>query len=132
MDATQTQDLDQRIARLEAELAQLQVQRTRQLGRKPKPLDGVGILDMSRFIFGPSCAQMLGDMGADVIKVEPLRGDPARGSGNVRVAGDISSFRVKWGHLRHSWANTRMRFYGNSDTMTRTSTACVETRWLEC
>jgi ribosomal protein L29 len=102
VDATQTQDLDQRIARLKAELAQLKVQRTRQLDRKPKPLDGVRILDMSRFIFGPFCAQMLGDMGADVIKLEPLRGGPARGSGNVRVAGDISPFRVKWGHLRHS------------------------------
>ncbi|WP_179137257.1 CoA transferase, partial [Candidatus Entotheonella palauensis] len=45
---------------------------------------------MSRFIFGPFCAQMLADMGADVIKLEPLRGDPARGAGNVRVAGDVS------------------------------------------
>jgi formyl-CoA transferase/CoA:oxalate CoA-transferase len=84
------QDLDQRIAALETELAQLKAQRTRQPGRDPKPLDGVRILDMSRFIFGPFCAQMLADMGADVIKLEPLAGDPSRGAGSVRVAGGIS------------------------------------------
>ena len=83
-------DLDQQISRLEAELAQLKAQRARQLDRPPKALDGVRILDMSRFIFGPFCAQMLADMGADVIKLEPLRGDPARGAGSVRVAGNIS------------------------------------------
>ena len=101
MNTTQTHDLDHQIARLEAELGQLKAQRAQQLGRQPKPLDGVRILDMSRFIFGPFCAQMLADMGADVIKLEPLRGDPARGSGTVRIAGAVSpSFLARNRHKR--------------------------------
>ncbi len=43
------------------------------------PLAGVKVLDMSRFVAGPFCAMMLGDMGADVVKVEkPGAGEPTR------------------------------------------------------
>jgi crotonobetainyl-CoA:carnitine CoA-transferase CaiB-like acyl-CoA transferase len=43
------------------------------------PLQGVKVLDMSRHLPGPWCAQYLGDFGADVIKVEHLGiGDPSR------------------------------------------------------
>lgn len=44
-----------------------------------QPLDGVKVLDLSRTLAGPFCTMMLGDMGADVIKVEqPGSGDESR------------------------------------------------------
>lgn len=42
------------------------------------PLDGVKVLDFSQSAAGPFCGMLLGDMGADVIKVEPLTGDAFR------------------------------------------------------
>lgn len=44
----------------------------------PTPLEGLRIIDMSAVVMGPFAAQILGDLGADVIKVEPHAGDTTR------------------------------------------------------
>lgn len=43
-----------------------------------KALEGIRVIDMARYISGPYCAELLGDMGAEVIKVESPQGENIR------------------------------------------------------
>ena len=42
------------------------------------PLSGLRVLEIGHFVAAPFCTRLLGDLGADIIKIEPLTGDPVR------------------------------------------------------
>ena len=55
-------------------------------------LDGIRVVELGQLLAGPFCGQLLGDMGADVIKVEPpVTGDPMRewGQGDDKVQWEV-------------------------------------------
>ena len=57
------------------------------------PLAGTRVVDLTRILAGPLCTMMLGDMGAEVIKVEPPdKGDDTRSWGPPFVAGEAAYF----------------------------------------
>ena len=58
-----------------------------------QPLTGVQVIDVTQIMAGPFCTMLLGDMGADVIKIEkPDGGDDVRRSGPPFVAGESATF----------------------------------------
>jgi crotonobetainyl-CoA:carnitine CoA-transferase CaiB-like acyl-CoA transferase len=60
---------------------------------QPGALDGIRVLDLTRILAGPLCAMTLGDMGADVIKVEPVgNGDDTRSWGPPFAGGESAYY----------------------------------------
>jgi CoA:oxalate CoA-transferase len=55
-------------------------------------LAGIRVLDLTQMVSGPLCTMLLGDLGADIVKVEPPEGDTARHIGLNRASGESDYF----------------------------------------
>ncbi|MDP1902263.1 MAG: CaiB/BaiF CoA-transferase family protein [Rubrivivax sp.] len=65
----------------------------------PLPLAGVRVLEFTHMVMGPSCGMILADLGAEVIKVEPLAGDSTR-----RLIGSGAGFFAMFNRNKKSLA----------------------------
>jgi len=65
----------------------------------PLPLAGIRVVEFTHMVMGPSCGMILGDLGAEVIKVEPLAGDSTR-----RLLGSGAGFFAMFNRNKQSLA----------------------------
>lgn len=66
----------------------------------PKPLTGIKVLEFSHMVMGPSCGAVLADLGAEVIKVEPV----GKGDNTRRLTGSGAGFFSTFNHNKRSLA----------------------------
>ena len=66
------------------------------------PLEGVKIIEMTSVVLGPYACQMLGDLGAEIIKIEPPSGDTNRNLGPYRTHSDMASLFVNCNRNKRS------------------------------
>jgi formyl-CoA transferase len=73
-----------------------------------QPLDGLRVVDLTRALAGPFCTMMLGDLGADVLKIErPGRGDDSRGWGPPFIGEPYGPYRGESAYFLSTNRNKR-------------------------
>ncbi|MDI9334675.1 MAG: CaiB/BaiF CoA-transferase family protein [Cytophagales bacterium] len=65
----------------------------------PLPLAGIRVIEFTHMVMGPTCGMLLADLGADVIKVEPIKGDNTR-----RLLGSGAGFFPLYNRNKRSFA----------------------------
>ncbi len=68
-------------------------------GASPRPLEGLRVVEFTHMVMGPTCGMILGDLGAEVIKVEPVEGDSTR-----RLLGSGAGFFAMFNRNKKSLA----------------------------
>jgi crotonobetainyl-CoA:carnitine CoA-transferase CaiB-like acyl-CoA transferase len=68
----------------------------------PGPLAGVRVIDLTQFLLGPYATQTLGDLGADVIKVEEPAGDRQRGQGKAAYSPELGPIFIAFNRNKRS------------------------------
>ncbi|HSN58638.1 MAG TPA: CoA transferase, partial [Clostridiaceae bacterium] len=72
------------------------------------PLSGVKVVDLTTYLAAPTTCRVLGEWGAEIIKIEAPKGDPARGQGSVfnmpfsddeNLAFDVANMNKKFATL---------------------------------
>lgn len=91
------------------------------------PLEGVRVLDLSRVLAGPLAAMIVGDLGADVIKVEGPDGDPVRSLAPPTFGDDATYYLAVNRHRRNVVADLRDRVdFDHVESLVRVADAVVE------
>jgi crotonobetainyl-CoA:carnitine CoA-transferase CaiB-like acyl-CoA transferase len=69
------------------------------MNKQSLPLAGIRVIEFTHMVMGPTCGMLLADLGADVIKVEPLKGDNTR-----RLLGSGAGFFPLYNRNKRSFA----------------------------